>query len=52
MVLQELEKTMTLKEKIREREIKEHRDRYKQAKNELTRLQEDFRVLREKLQVF
>lgn len=49
--LQDLEKAITLKDKMRQREIKEQRERYRQAKEELKRVQEDFRSLRERLQV-
>ena len=49
--LQDLEKAITLKDKMRQREMKEQRERYRQAKEELKRVQEDFRSLRERLQV-
>ena len=49
--LQELEKAISLKDKARQREMKEQKDRYKHAKEELQRVQEDFRSLRERLQV-
>lgn len=48
---QDLEKTLTLKEKARQRELKEQRGRYKQAKDELQRFRQDFEALRVRLQV-
>ena len=40
-----------LKDKARQREMKDHKDRYKQAKEELKRIQDDCRSLRDRLQV-
>ena len=48
---QDLEKAVALNDKMRQREMKEQKERYRKAKEELKRVQEDFRSLRERLQV-